>query len=119
MEHWSGANPGSRQCGCGLTRSCVQPELGCNCDAASEDWSHDTDSLENMAGLVVSGLHLGDTGMPLDSKEGRFTRVAHSFFPGPLIGHSVHLCISDQSAGPALTQHVPGVPAANPGARPG
>ena len=85
----------------------------------SEDWSHDTDSLENMAGLVVSGLHLADTGMPLDSKEGRFTRVAHSFFPGPLIGHSVHLCISDQSAGPAMTQRVPGVPAANPGARPG
>ena len=104
MEHWSGANPGSRQCGCGLTRSCVQPELGCNCDAASEDWSHDTGSLEDMASLPVSGLHFGDTGTPLDSKEGRFTLgalrcVAHSFPPGPLIGHPVHLAsLTNQQA---------------------
>ena len=95
MEAWSGAAPGSRQCSCGVTRSCVDPDLGCNCDAASEVWSHDTGLLEDMDSLPVTGLHFGDTGTPLDAKEGRFTLgplrcVAHTF-PGPLIGHAVHL----------------------------
>ena len=95
MEHWSGAAPGSRQCGCGLTRSCVHPDLSCNCDAASEAWNHDTGLLEDMDSLPVTGLHFGDTGTPLDSKEGRFTlgplRCVGHTFPGPLIGHAVHL----------------------------
>ena len=95
MENWSGAAPGSRQCSCGLARSCADPDLGCNCDAASETWSHDTGILEDMDSLPVSGLHFGDTGTPLDTKEGRFTLgplrcVAHTF-PGPLISHAVHL----------------------------
>ena len=95
MEAWSGAAPGSRQCSCGVTRSCVDPDLGCNCDAASEVWSHDTGLLEDMDSLPVTGLHFGDTGTPLDAKEGRFTlgplRCIGHTFPGPLIGHAVHL----------------------------
>ena len=45
--------------------------------------------------LPVTGLHFGDTGTPLDAKEGRFTlgplRCVGHTFPGPLIGHAVHL----------------------------
>ena len=96
MDHWSGARPGSRQCGCGSTSSCVEADLACNCDSGQEDWTHDTGLLEDREYLPVSQLHFGDTGTPLDNKEARFTlgplRCVTS--PGPVLDHSLQLTSS-------------------------
>ena len=42
MEQWAGGAPGSHQCHCGVTKSCVEPQRGCNCDSDTTDWTHDS-----------------------------------------------------------------------------
>ena len=94
VQHWSGSGPlQPGQCQCGLTGSCVRPDLGCNCDAAQDQWSHDTGVITDMELLPVSQLHFGDTGTPFDDKEGRFTLGPLScvLTPPPELHHSVHL----------------------------
>ena len=73
MDFWSGASPGSRQCACEVTGDCFHPEKSCNCDSGHEDWLQDEGDLTNKEHLPVQSLHFGDTGTPLDTKEGRFT----------------------------------------------
>lgn len=38
QTYWGGAQPGSRQCACGLQGDCVDPHHYCNCDADRMDW---------------------------------------------------------------------------------
>jgi len=38
QTYWGGAQPGSRQCACGLRGDCVEPHHYCNCDADREEW---------------------------------------------------------------------------------
>ena len=73
MDFWSGASPGSRQCACGVRGDCFVPEMACNCDSGHEDWLQDEGDISSKEHLPVRSLNFGDTGTPLDNKEGRFS----------------------------------------------
>ena len=38
QTYWAGAQPGSRQCACGLQDACLDPHHYCNCDADWDQW---------------------------------------------------------------------------------
>lgn len=78
MDYWGGALPGSRKCECGVLGSCVDPTKWCNCDSGLESWLEDGGDITEKEYLPVKQLHFGDTGTPLDEKEGRYSL-------GPLI----------------------------------
>lgn len=40
QTYWGGAQPGSRQCACGLQDNCLDPNHYCNCDADYDQWYH-------------------------------------------------------------------------------
>ena len=64
---------GSRKCECGLLGVCHDYEKHCNCDSGYDDWLWDGGEITQKEYLPVRSLHFGDTGNPLDRKEGRFT----------------------------------------------
>ena len=51
-------------CACGLTKSCVEPNINCNCDERDEsgDLLQDDGFLEYSQHLPVRGFYAGDTG---------------------------------------------------------
>ena len=71
MDFWAGSTPGSFQCFCGLDNSCFEKEKGCNCDSGHNDWLWDGGLITQKELLPVKSLHFGDTGTPVDGKEGR------------------------------------------------
>ena len=73
MDYWAGSLPGSRKCECGLLGVCFDPAKWCNCDSGHNDWLWDGGEIHQKEYLPVKALHFGDTGTPLDKKEGRFT----------------------------------------------
>jgi len=72
MDYWAGSLPGSRKCECGLTGDCYDVLKWCNCDSGRDDWLYDGGELKEKEYLPVRSLHFGDTGTPLDRKEGRY-----------------------------------------------
>ncbi|EEB13815.1 Contactin-associated protein 1 precursor, putative [Pediculus humanus corporis] len=78
MDYWGGALPGSRKCECGILGQCVNPTNWCNCDAALDVWAEDGGDITQMEHLPVKQVRFGDTGNPLDEKQGQYTL-------GPLI----------------------------------
>ncbi|XP_011301961.1 neurexin-4 isoform X1 [Fopius arisanus] len=78
MDYWGGALPGSRKCECGVLGNCADPTKWCNCDSGLEGWLEDGGDITEKEYLPVRQLRLGDTGTPLDEKEGQYTL-------GPLI----------------------------------
>ncbi|KYN43175.1 Neurexin-4 [Trachymyrmex septentrionalis] len=78
MDYWGGALAGSRKCECGIEGKCSDLTKWCNCDADLEGWSIDSGEIREKEHLPVKQLRFGDTGTPLDEKEGRYTL-------GPLI----------------------------------
>ncbi|XP_066582441.1 neurexin-4 isoform X2 [Prorops nasuta] len=78
MDYWGGSLPGSRKCECGILGNCAEPTKWCNCDAGLEGWLEDGGDITEKEHLPVKQLRFGDTGTPLDEKEGRYTL-------GPLI----------------------------------
>ncbi|BES95349.1 Hypothetical protein NTJ_08158 [Nesidiocoris tenuis] len=78
MDYWGGSVPGSRKCQCGIMGSCQDPTKWCNCDAGLESWVQDEGLLTDKNDLPVKQLRFGDTGHPLDEKEG-------SYRLGPLV----------------------------------
>ncbi|XP_077286493.1 neurexin-4 isoform X2 [Arctopsyche grandis] len=78
MDYWAGALPGSRKCECGVLGTCIDPSKWCNCDSGQIGWQEDGGDLTEKEHLPVKQLRFGDTGTPLDEKEGRYTL-------GPLI----------------------------------
>ncbi|XP_040565302.1 neurexin-4 [Lepeophtheirus salmonis] len=73
MDYWAGSLPGSRKCECGLSGTCFSPEKWCNCDSGHDDWEQDAGDITQKEYLPVRALHFGDTGTPLDRKEGRYS----------------------------------------------
>ena len=71
MTYWGGASPGSGKCACGMTKSCVNPKYGCNCDAIERAWREDSGLLNDKTHLPVKQLRFGDTGG--DDEEGYHT----------------------------------------------
>ncbi|KAK2575769.1 hypothetical protein KPH14_007155 [Odynerus spinipes] len=78
MDYWGGALPGSRKCECGILGNCADPTKWCNCDADLEGRLEDSGDITEKEYLPVKQLRFGDTGTPLDEKEGKYTL-------GPLI----------------------------------
>merc|ERR1719500_2197439 len=70
-NHWPGGDRGG--CACGLQGQCFNRSLTCNCDSEHNDWLRDAGEVTSMEELPVRAVHFGDTGTPLDSKEGRFS----------------------------------------------
>ena len=73
MDYWAGSLPGSMKCECGLLGVCVDPTKWCNCDSGFDDWNYDGGELTQKEHLPVRAVAFGDTGDPLDVKEGRYT----------------------------------------------
>ena len=69
MHYWGGVpsyNASSTMmCACGLTDSCVDEGLQCNCDNErdSDEYFEDSGYLESYEHLPVLSLHFGDTGI--------------------------------------------------------
>ena len=59
MSYWGGATQG---CACGMTNSCANPNMPCNCDKNDYTWREDSGLLTNRSHLPVSQLRFGDTG---------------------------------------------------------
>ena len=72
MDYWAGSLPGSRKCECGLLGDCFTTDKWCNCDSQHDDWLYDGGEIKEKEYLPVRALHFGDTGTPVDRKEGRF-----------------------------------------------
>ncbi|XP_049770774.1 neurexin-4 isoform X2 [Schistocerca cancellata] len=99
MDYWAGAVPGSRKCACGIMGTCADPTKWCNCDAdprtvqalqqqqreqrlanglsvgdnpGFEGWLEDSGDITEKENLPVKQVRFGDTGGPLDDKEGRY-----------------------------------------------
>ncbi|XP_034468842.1 contactin-associated protein-like 4 [Hippoglossus hippoglossus] len=64
QTYWGGAQPGSRQCACGLQGDCVDPQHYCNCDADGMEWAEDSGLLTHKESLPVRSLVLGDIQRP-------------------------------------------------------
>ena len=64
MTYWGGAEPGSNNCSCGMTSTCIsQSETKkCNCDQNEDLWTGDSGYLADKSTLPVSELRFGDTG---------------------------------------------------------
>ena len=60
MTYWGGASPGSKKCGCGMTKSCANPSDGCNCDKNDNIWREDSGLLTDKTKLPVKQLRFGD-----------------------------------------------------------
>ncbi|XP_075164291.1 neurexin-4 isoform X1 [Haematobia irritans] len=73
MDYWAGALPGSRKCECGILGKCQDPTKWCNCDSNSLEWAEDGGDIREKEYLPVRAVKFGDTGTPLDEKQGRYT----------------------------------------------
>lgn len=73
MDFWAGGLPGSRKCECGIEGTCVDRSKWCNCDAGLDSWMADEGKIIYKDFLPVRQLRFGDTGTPLDNKEGKYT----------------------------------------------
>ncbi|XP_022779597.1 peroxidasin homolog [Stylophora pistillata] len=62
MTYWGGASPDSDKCACGMTKSCADPSIGCNCDMNDDVWREDSGLLTEKKDLPVKQLRFGDTG---------------------------------------------------------
>ena len=71
-DHWPGEREGG--CACGVTSSCANKSASCNCDGGIQGrWLQDGGDVVKKSQLPVKAVHFGDTGTPLDDKEGRFS----------------------------------------------
>ena len=60
MTYWGGASPGSGKCACGMTNSCADPSLACNCDMNDDVWREDSGLLTEKTHLPVKQLRFAD-----------------------------------------------------------
>ena len=59
MTYWGETFQG---CACGITKSCANPKMRCNCDKNDWTWREDSGYLTNKSHLPVTQLRFGDTG---------------------------------------------------------
>ncbi|KAL4092111.1 hypothetical protein QTP88_026673 [Uroleucon formosanum] len=72
MDYWGGSIPGSYKCQCGIIGNCKDPTKWCNCDSGLDSWQLDSGDIREKEHLPIKQVRFGDTGTPLDEKEGRF-----------------------------------------------
>ncbi|XP_068695897.1 contactin-associated protein-like 5 [Montipora foliosa] len=56
QDYWSGASPGSKQCACGVNRTCKIKNKACNCDIVDNNWHMDDGYLTDSESLPVKRL---------------------------------------------------------------
>ena len=61
-DYFGGGSPGSGNCACGMTHSCVDPTVPCNCDMNDDVWREDSGYLTYKDDLPVLVFVAGDTG---------------------------------------------------------
>ncbi|XP_067679122.1 A disintegrin and metalloproteinase with thrombospondin motifs adt-1-like isoform X3 [Haliotis asinina] len=61
-DYFGDATPGSDMCTCGMTQSCADPTLKCNCDINDDVWREDSGYLSYKPDLPVTEFLAGDTG---------------------------------------------------------
>ena len=61
MNYWGGASPGSGKCACGMTNSCADSWLSCNCDKNDNVWREDSGILTDKNHLPVRQMRFSDT----------------------------------------------------------
>ncbi|XP_071117871.1 A disintegrin and metalloproteinase with thrombospondin motifs adt-1-like isoform X2 [Haliotis cracherodii] len=61
-DYFGDATPGSGMCTCGMTQSCADPTLACNCDMNDDVWREDSGYLSYRPDLPVTEFIAGDTG---------------------------------------------------------
>ena len=61
MTYWGGASVNGK-CACGMTNSCANSILGCNCDRNDYVWREDSGLLTDKTKLPVKQLRFGDAG---------------------------------------------------------
>lgn len=61
-NYFGGATPGSGNCACGMTHSCFNTSLPCNCDQNDEVWRFDEGFVTNKNELPIHSFYAGDTG---------------------------------------------------------
>ncbi|KAL9975012.1 hypothetical protein ACROYT_G012127 [Oculina patagonica] len=71
--YWGGASPGSGKCACGMTNSCADLSLPCNCDKNDQVWREDSGLLTDKTHLPVKQLRFGDTGTSGYNEQGYHT----------------------------------------------
>ena len=68
MTYWGGALPGSKNCSCGRSNSCVGGQ-SCNCDQNDAEWREDSGLLTDKSTLPVKKLKFGDVGKYSDDTD--------------------------------------------------
>ena len=65
MLYWGGAEPGSGNCSCGMSNTCISQSMTkrCNCDNNKWFWTEDSGYLTDKSTLPVGELRFGDTGL--------------------------------------------------------
>ena len=61
-DYFGGASPGSGKCKCGMTNSCANTTMACNCDTNDNVWREDSGYLTYKDDLPVVEFIAGDTG---------------------------------------------------------
>ncbi|KAI5723877.1 hypothetical protein M8J76_012129 [Diaphorina citri] len=97
MDYWGGSVFGTRKCECGILGTCIDPTKWCNCDAGLESYQEDGGELLDKTHLPVKQLRFGDTGTPLDDKEGSYTLGPLRCEGDDLFSNVVTFRISDAS----------------------
>ncbi|XP_050545470.1 neurexin-4 isoform X2 [Daktulosphaira vitifoliae] len=72
MDYWGGSIPGSYKCQCGVIGDCKDQTKWCNCDSGFDSWLSDSGDIREKEHLPIKKVQFGDTGTPLDEKEGRY-----------------------------------------------
>lgn len=97
MDYWGGSVFGTRKCECGILGTCIDPTKWCNCDAGLESFQEDGGELKEKEHLPIKQLHFGDTGTPLDDKEGSYSLGPLRCEGDDLFSNVVTFRISDAS----------------------
>ncbi|CAG0886206.1 unnamed protein product [Darwinula stevensoni] len=69
--YWHGWNATEHTCACGLTESCIDNNLLCNCDAEAPQWESDSGTITNETALPITQLRFG--GLQFEGQRANFT----------------------------------------------
>ena len=108
QDYWSGAAPGSKQCACGVKRTCQVRTKACNCDIVDNKWHIDDGYLTEPRSLPVKRLLFSVDGtnkesfFVLGSLEcfGSTTQRPTTFPPPEITTHNTHTAIPSKPSEP-------------------
>ncbi|CAG0893114.1 unnamed protein product [Darwinula stevensoni] len=69
--YWDGSHAGEHICDCGVSDTCVDPDLPCNCDAEAPQWESDVGAIDNATALPIAEVRFG--GLRFDGQRANHT----------------------------------------------